>query len=96
MNDAITVVATITAHAGSREKVAQALKTVERDVQGEPGCEFYQLHLNRENDHQFVMIERWASMQMLEQHSQAAPFKALVSAIDGLADLHVTTLTRNI
>jgi len=95
MSDAIPVVATIPAHAGSREKVAQALQTAERDVQGEPGCELYELHLNRENDHQFVMIERWASMQMLEQHSQAAPFKALVNAIDGVAELHVTTLTRN-
>ncbi|AGN85499.1 antibiotic biosynthesis monooxygenase family protein [Enterobacter sp. R4-368] len=93
MNDTVTVVATITAHAGCREKVAGALKTVERDVQGEPGCLSYQLHVNRENDHQFVMIERWASAKMLEQHSQAAPFRALVSAIDGLADLNVMTLS---
>ncbi|WP_275403677.1 hypothetical protein [Citrobacter freundii] len=32
MHDAVTIVATITAHSGSREKVLQALKTVERDV----------------------------------------------------------------
>ena len=96
MHDAITIVATITAHSGSREKVVQALKTVERDVQGEPGCELYQLHLNRENDHQFVMIERWQSAKMLEQHTQAAPFGALVRAIEGIADLQVTTLTTSV
>lgn len=93
MHDEITIVATITARPGARDKVAQALKTVERDVQGEPGCEQYQLRVNSKNDHQFVMIERWQSAQMLAKHEQAAPFKALVSAIDGLADLQVTTLT---
>lgn len=96
MHDAVTIVATITAHSGSREKVLQALKTVERDVQGEPGCELYQLHLNRENDLQFVMIERWQSAKMLEQHTQAAPFGALVRAIEGIADLQVTTLTTSV
>lgn len=93
MQEKITIVATITAHAGARDKVAEALKTVERDVQGEPGCELYQLHVNSKDDHQFVMIERWQSAKMLEQHEQAAPFKALVRAIDGLADLQVMTLT---
>lgn len=96
MQDKITVVATITAHSGAREKVADALKTVERDVQGEPGCELYQLHLNRENDSQFVMIERWQSAKMLEQHAQGAPFKALVAALEGIADLQVVTLTTEV
>ncbi|WP_312692435.1 antibiotic biosynthesis monooxygenase family protein [Kosakonia sp.] len=95
MHNAITIVATITAHPGAREKVLQALKTVERDVQGEPGCEQYQLHLNCDNDHQFVMIERWASTSMLENHAQAAPFKELVRALEGIADLQVTSLTRS-
>jgi len=66
MHDNITLVATITARQGAREKVLLALKTVERDVQGEPGCLQYQLYMNRENDHQFVMIERWQSALMLE------------------------------
>ncbi|ENF7815711.1 antibiotic biosynthesis monooxygenase [Enterobacter soli] len=93
MHDNITLVATITARQGEREKVLLALKTVERDVQGEPGCLQYQLYMSRENEHQFVMIERWQSALMLEKHTQAAPFKALVLAIDGRADLQVTSLT---
>ena len=35
MHDNITLVATITARQGAREKVLLALKTVEHDVQGE-------------------------------------------------------------
>lgn len=92
MHDNITLVATITARQGAREKVLLALKTVERDVQGEPGCLQYQLYMNRENDHQFMMIERWQSALMLEKHTQAAPFNTLVHAIDGMADLQVTSL----
>ena len=48
--------------------------------------------MNRENDHQFMMIERWQSALMLEKHTQATPFNTLVHAIDGMAELQVTSL----
>lgn len=94
MSTEITIVATITARSGYRTEVEQALRKVEREVQQEPGCEQYQLYVSHDNDHQFVMIERWQSEAMLAQHSQAEPFQALSRAIEDKADLEVVTLGR--
>lgn len=94
MEQEITVVAYITARAGAEETVEAALKRVESDVQGEPGCRLYALHRNTEQPGQFIMIERWACAAALEQHSKAEPFLRFSKAIEGLAELSVTTMTR--
>lgn len=94
MADKITLVATITALTEFCTEVRNALKKVESEVQSEQGCEMYQLHIDLNNANQFVMIERWKSKAMLEQHTQARPFKDFVHAIEGKASLQVVTLTR--
>ncbi|AUX93932.1 putative quinol monooxygenase [Mixta gaviniae] len=92
MSQAITIVATIIAKAGEAEAVEQALRTAEREVHGEPGCQQYQLHQDLEKPDHFVLLERWESEAHIQQHSEAAPFLRLVEAIKDRAELQVTKL----
>lgn len=87
----LTVVATITAGEGQAEAVEAALRTAVAEVTGEPGCEGYTLHADTENPQVFMMFERWSSLQALVHHSEAAPFRRLVSALEGRATLSVAT-----
>lgn len=92
MSEVIAIVATVIPKAGEAEVVEQALRTVERDVQGEPGCQQYQLHQDLENPQHFVLLERWESEAHLQQHSEAAPFLRLMETINDRAELQVTKL----
>lgn len=94
MEQEITVVATVNANASSAHLVEAALIDVEREVQGEPGCLQYALYRSNEKPNQFVMLERWASQAALDEHGKGEPFLRFIKAIDGLADLSVTTLTK--
>ncbi|GGD20423.1 hypothetical protein GCM10011513_17400 [Franconibacter daqui] len=94
MEQEITIVATITSSASAVHLVEAALIQVEREVQGEPGCKQYALYRNNEQPNQFVMLERWASREAMEEHGKGEPFLRFMKAIDGLADLSVTTLTK--
>ena len=89
MSQVITVTALITAKAGEEKVVAEALKTAEHEVQGEPGCESYVLHQNIENAAQFLMLERWTSQQHLTEHEQAPAFKKLAGAQGNRAESQV-------
>lgn len=93
MSNAVTVVASINANAGYENEVEEALREAVRQVQSEPGCEQYVLHRNLEATGQFVMIERWQSSEMLEQHNQAEPLKQLLRAIEGKSTLSVQKMT---
>lgn len=92
MSDVIAIVATVIPKAGEEERVEQALRTVEREVQGEPGCQQYQLHRDLDNPQHFVLLERWASEAHLQQHSEAAPFLRLMETIQDRAELRITKL----
>lgn len=94
MEQEITVVATITASSSSVHLVEAALIDVEREVQGEPGCIQYVLYRNNELPNQFIMLERWASAAAMEEHGKGEPFLRFMKAIDGLADLNVTTMSK--
>lgn len=93
MSQVITVTALITAKAGEQQIVADALKTAEKEVQGEPGCESYVLHQNTQNTAQYLMLERWSSGQHLADHEQAPAFQKLAAALAGRAELQVITST---
>lgn len=93
MSQAINVVAVITANAGEEQTVAEALKTAEKEVQGEPGCESYVLHRNLNNPLQFVMLERWQSQQHLDDHEKAPAFQKLAGALQSRATLEVILTT---
>ncbi len=89
MSQVITVVALITAKAGEEQVVAEALKTAEREVQGEPGCESYVLHQNLNKSAQFIMLERWSSQQDLDLHEKAPAFQKLAGILKDRAELEV-------
>lgn len=52
------------------EKVQPLLAASRKDE----GCISYALYKNTEDENTFMMIERWESPQMLEQHSKAPHF----------------------
>ena len=89
MSQVITVIASITAHSGEEERVTEALKTAEREVQGEPGCESYVLHQNISQPQQFIMLERWSSRQYLDEHEKAPAFQKLAAALHNRASLDI-------
>ena len=92
MSDVIAIVATIIPAAGEADVVEQALRKVEREVQGEPGCQQYQLHQDLDKPDHFVLLERWESAAHLQQHSEAAPFLQLMESIKDRAELQVIKL----
>ena len=92
MSEVIAIVATIIPAAGEAEVVEQALRKVEREVQGEPGCQQYQLHQDLDSPDRFVLLERWESAAHLQQHSEAAPFLRLMETIKDRAELQVIKL----
>ncbi|MEW6484339.1 MULTISPECIES: putative quinol monooxygenase [Tatumella] len=89
MSQVITVIASITAKSGEEKVVAEALKTAEKEVQGEPGCESYVLHRNISQPQQFIMLERWSSRQHLDEHEKAPAFQKLAAALNNRASLDV-------
>ena len=91
MSEVIAIVAPVIPKAGEADVVEQALRTVEREVQGEPGCQQYQLHQDLENPQHFVLLERWESEAHIQQHSEAAPFLRLMETIKDRAELQVTS-----
>jgi quinol monooxygenase YgiN len=92
MSEVIAIVATIIPAAGEAEVIEQALRKVEREVQGEPGCQQYQLHQDVDHPDRFVLLERWESAAHLQQHSEAEPFLRLMETIKDRAELQVIKL----
>ncbi|MCK9876658.1 antibiotic biosynthesis monooxygenase [Frankia sp. AgPm24] len=44
------------------------------------GCELYALH---ESDDEFVIVEKWTSEDLLDEHGTSPAMKTLVSGLDG-------------
>jgi len=61
----IVVVVTLTPSEGNRDALLAVCEKYWPGIQGEPGCELLALHENTET---FVVIERWASREIWEQH----------------------------
>ena len=74
MTTALTLIATINALPGHAEAVAAGLQRLVTATCAEPGCLQYALHRNKENSHQFVMIEQWRDAEALNQHRTAPHF----------------------
>jgi quinol monooxygenase YgiN len=76
----VVVVATITPKADQADAVREALQAAAAKVHAEPGCELYALH---EGNGQFVLVERWESLDALKVHGKA---DAIVTLGGQLAD----------
>ena len=76
----VVVVATITPKPDQVEAVREAILAAVPKVHAEPGCELYAVH---EGKGDFVMVERWESLDALKVHGTA---EALTTLGGRLAD----------
>ncbi|WP_106475886.1 putative quinol monooxygenase [Phytohalomonas tamaricis] len=83
---AINIVATIVAKPGQQDAVEKALKQVVEPSRGDDGCERYELHRDRNDEHCFYMVERWRDVESLDAHEQQDHFRTLVDALDEAID----------
>lgn len=88
----VVVVATIRPLPEHRNEVVEALANAIARVHSEDqGCELYALH---ESDNELVMIEKWASGDLLAAHGNGPAFAALNEQLAGklIGDLDVQVL----
>lgn len=62
--------------------VRELLLHVVNETHKEEGCEEYQLHVDVEHSHHFIMIEKWRSQSDLDKHSESTHINALKSVMD--------------
>lgn len=92
LSQAVTVVATIKCPTEYSCFIKQMLERTVSRVQDEPGCESYMLYQDVSDNQKFVMLERWTSKAHLDQHTHKAPFKELLTQLEGRATLSVVIL----
>jgi quinol monooxygenase YgiN len=83
---AIRHVITIRVAAGRADDFAAAFKALQALVQQQEGCEQYELFQSVDEPEKVVMLERWASQELLDKHMQAERTRNR-SAIDALVAL---------
>ena len=76
----VVAVATITPKPGEEDAVREAILTALPKVHAEPGCELYALHEGRGN---FVIVERWESVDAMKVHGSAEALTELGAALAG-------------
>ncbi|MFN8226226.1 MAG: putative quinol monooxygenase [Mycobacterium sp.] len=86
--NAVVVVATMTAKPESVDAVRDACTAAIEEVHGEPGCQLYSLH---ETGNTFVFVEQWADEEALTAHSTSPAIGKLFGAVgehlDGAPDI---------
>jgi len=91
----IHVIAEIIAKPGQRDAVLAAFQEIAPAVRQEPGCLEYGAALEipaglpvqppvRENV--IVVVEKWASLELLHQHLQAAPLQSFLQKTQGMIE----------
>lgn len=78
----VVVIATLHAAPGRQREVIDALRTGLDDVHDEPGCELYALHAGAGDT--VVIIEKWASAEVLAAHAVGRPVAANDARLEGL------------
>ena len=78
---------------GQRDRVIDALRPAIAAVHEEPGCQLYAIH--NAPDGTIVMIEKWTTVDDLDNHGQGEAVKALNASLEGLlaSPVDVTRLT---
>jgi quinol monooxygenase YgiN len=84
MSHACIVIATFHPHPGKGAAVRQALEAVIPDVHDEPGCELYALHEEREG--RLVLIEKWTTRELWQEHLTLEPVKRSRASLEGLLE----------
>lgn len=91
----VIVIATVSPKPGQEAAVRDAFLAAIPKVHGEPGCGKYALHEATGDGTDFVMIERWESMDALGVHSKAEALAELGKTLGPLlaGPLDVKTFT---
>ena len=84
------VIATFHPHPGKRDAVRVALEAVIPDVHEEPGCELYALH--EETGGHLVLIEKWTTRELWQEHLTLEPVKRLRASLEGLLESETQVL----
>ncbi|MEM5500650.1 putative quinol monooxygenase [Ahrensia kielensis] len=92
---ALTILAQITAVAGSEDLVRTQLEKLVSITRAEQGCLQYDLHIDNENPGFFVFYENWESRELWQQHMSAPHLAAYMEATDGaVANFSVNELSK--
>ena len=83
---AIRHVVTIQVAPGRADDFARAFKALRAIVQQQDGCEQYELFQSVDDPENVVLLERWASQELLDRHMEAERAQDR-SAIDTLVAL---------
>jgi quinol monooxygenase YgiN len=83
---AIRHVVTIDVARGKAAEFADAFKALQGIALREPGCEQYELFQSLDEPDRMVILERWASQALLDQHMEAERTRS-ASAINALIAL---------
>jgi quinol monooxygenase YgiN len=89
---AIRHVVTIQVAPGRTGEFAEAFRALQVVAQQEDGCEQYELFQSLDDPAKMVLLERWASQDLLEQHMEAERSRSH-SAIDALVALWAPGVT---
>lgn len=90
MPETCVVIATFHPHPGKRDAVRAALEAVIPDVHEEPGCELYALH--EETEGHLVLIEKWTTRELWQEHLTLEPVKRLRGSLEGLLESETQVL----
>ncbi len=82
MSQPCIVIATFYPAAGNLEAVGAAIRAVTPDVHDEPGCELYALH--EETEGRLVLIEKWTTRELWQEHLTLEAVKRLRASLEGL------------
>ncbi|MEU6558269.1 putative quinol monooxygenase [Nocardia nova] len=91
----VVLVATLVPRPDSEEQVQSALlEAVAATHAQDHGCELYAAHRIVRGEPGFVVLEKWASAELLRAHTTGAAFTALTARLEGLltGPLDVTVL----
>ncbi len=78
----VILVARLTAKPGREAEVEAMYHSLLVPTHAEVGCELYALHRVKDNPAQFVVIEKWASMDALKGHAASAHMAVAKAAIE--------------
>jgi quinol monooxygenase YgiN len=90
MSNPCIVIATFHPHPGKRDAVRAALEAVIPDVHKETGCELYALH--EETEGRLILIEKWTTRELWQEHLTLEPVKRLRSSLEGLLESETEVL----
>jgi len=90
MSQPCVVIATFHPHPGKGAAVRQALEAVIPGVHDEPGCELYALH--EETQGRLVLIEKWTTRELWQEHLILEPVKRLRASLEGLLESETEVL----